>query len=505
MDGKLTRREMLKLGVAGAGGIAFLNLWAGRPSPLTPLSTPQRRARNAGRVRNIIFMVADGMSAGVPSLADEFGKLVRGKGSFWHRLLQDPATTLGFFDMASLDSLVTDSSSASSAWGSGSRIFNGWLNMLPDGTRLTPIAQIVKTAGKKVGLVTTTRITHATPAGFAAVQRSRDAEDEIALQYLEVVDVLMGGGLRHYDPNMRQDKRDLISEYRRKGYTFWNSREQVLSKETPDKVLGLFYNSHLPFTLDHLNSDELKRTVPTLAEMTRKALEILNRSPNGFLLQVEGGRVDHAAHANDAAAIMWDQLAFDDAIEVVYSFASHRDDTLVIITSDHGNSNPGLNGMGAGYRQSNACFERLARAKCSFEQLPRYLQGRTPDAIREVIKEQLGIEISREEADALSTALANRIPTVWNRQHASLNGLLGEILSNYNGIGWTGTSHTADYVWLTAFGTGREEFHGLVRNTDAFYKMLKLFGLSHKNPTMSPQEARKYLSLLQKPERPHWA
>ncbi|MEN3000923.1 MAG: alkaline phosphatase [Armatimonadota bacterium] len=494
MDGKLTRREMLRLSVAGAAGLA-----------LTPLTTPQRRTRNAGRVRNIIFMVSDGMSAGVPSLADEFGKLVRGKGSFWYQLLQSREVTHGFFDMASLDSPVTDSSSASSAWGSGSRIFNGWLNMLPDGTRLTPIAQIVKAAGKKVGLVTTTRITHATPAGFAAVQRRRDEEDDIATQYLDLVDVLMGGGLRHYDPNLRADKRDLISEYTRKGYTFWNRREQVLSDARPDKVLGLFYNSHLPFTLDHLNSEELKRQVPTLAEMTRKALEILSRSPNGFLLQVEGGRVDHAAHANDAAAILWDQLAFDDAIEVIYNFAARRDDTLVIITSDHGNSNPGLNGMGPEYRQSRACFERLALAKCSFEQLPQHLQQRTPDAVREVIKAQIGIEITREEAEALASALANRMPPVWNRQHQNLNGLLGQILSNYNGIGWTGTSHTADYVWLTAFGTGREEFHGLLRNTEAFYKMLKLFGLSHKNPSMTPQEARKYLSRRPAPELPHWA
>jgi Alkaline phosphatase len=84
-------------------------------------------------------------------------------------------------------------------------------------------------------------------------------------------------------------------------------------------VLGLFYDSHVPYTVDHIHSDELKRTVPTLAEMTRKALEILGDAPNGFLLQVEGGRVDHAAHANDAAGIMWDQLAFDDAIEVATS------------------------------------------------------------------------------------------------------------------------------------------------------------------------------------------
>jgi alkaline phosphatase len=311
------------------------------------------------------------MSAGVPSLANEFGKLVRGKGSFWYQLLQNSEATLGFFDMASLNSLVTDSASAASAWGSGSRIFNGQINVLPDGTRLTPIAQLVKQAGKKVGLVTTTRITHATPAGFAAVQPQRDDEDDIAPQYLNVVDVLMGGGLRHYAPNRRKDGKDLIKTYQDAGYTYWNTREQILESTRPEKVLGLFSDSHLPYTVDHLHSDALRRTVPTLAEMTRKALEILSNAPNGFLLQIEGGRVDHAAHANDAAGIMWDQLAFDDAVEIAYEFVAKRTDTLLIVTSDHGNSNPGLNGIGSEYEESNRAFALLQHAKCSFEELPK--------------------------------------------------------------------------------------------------------------------------------------
>ncbi|MCX7925151.1 MAG: alkaline phosphatase [Fimbriimonadales bacterium] len=495
MNDRYTRREILRLGLAGATGLA-----------LAKLAPAQRRTRNTGRVKNIIFMVSDGMSAGVPSLADEFGKLVRGKGAFWHQLLQNPDATLGFFDMAALNSLVTDSASASSAWGSGSRIFNGQINVLPDGTRLTPIAQVVKQAGKKVGLVTTTRITHATPAGFAAVQPKRDDEDDIAPQYLNVVDVLMGGGLRHYAPNRRKDGKDLIKVYQDAGYTYWNTREQAVSNARPQKVLGLFYDSHLPFTLDHLHSDELRRTVPTLAEMTRKALEILGDAPNGFLLQVEGGRVDHAAHANDAAAIMWDQLAFDDAVEVVYEFASKRNDTLVIITSDHGNSNPGLNGMGSEYEASNKAMAMLQLAKCSFEELPNKLRNAgSADDVRGIIKEQLGIEINGEEAAALAGAIKGNLPPIWNRQHRNLQGLLGQILSNYNGYGWVGTSHTADYTWITAFGVGREEFHGLIRNTDAFYKMLKLFGLSHKNPSMTPEEARKFISHAPRIRTEDWA
>jgi alkaline phosphatase len=490
-----TRREILRLGLAGATGLA-----------LTKLAPAQRRQRSAGRVKNIIFMVSDGMSAGVPSLAHEFGKLVRGKGSFWYQLLQSPDATLGFFDMAALNSLVTDSASASSAWGSGSRIFNGQINVLPDGTRLTPIAQIVKQAGKKVGLVTTTRITHATPAGFAAVQPRRDDEDDIAPQYLNVVDVLMGGGLRHFAPNRRKDGKDLIKTYQDAGYAYWNTRDQVISNARPEKVLGLFYDSHVPYTIDHIHSDELKRTVPTLAEMTRKALQILGDAPNGFLLQVEGGRVDHAAHANDAAGIMWDQLAFDDAIEVTYEFVAKRNDTLLIITSDHGNSNPGLNGMGDEYEASNKAMAMLQHAKCSFEELPNKLRNAgSADEVRDILKAQLGIEINGEEANALAGAIKGNLPPIWNRQHRNLQGLMGQILSNYNGYGWVGTSHTADYTWITALGAGREAFHGLIRNTDAFYKMLKLFGLSHKNPSMTPEEARKFISRAPRIRTEDWA
>lgn len=495
MHDRYTRREILRLGFAGAAGLA-----------LARMTPAQQRTRSEGRVKNIIFMVSDGMSAGVPSLADEFGKLVRGKGSFWYQLLQNPEATLGFFDMASLNSLVTDSASASSSWGSGSRIFNGQINVLPDGTRLTPIAQIVKQAGKKVGLVTTTRITHATPAGFAAIQPKRDDEDDIAPQYLNVVDVLMGGGLRHFAPNRRRDGRDLIKTYQDAGYTYWNTRDQAVSDARPEKVLGVFYDSHMPYTVDHINSDELRRTVPTLAEMTRKALEILGNAPNGFLLQVEGGRVDHAAHANDAAGIMWDQLAFDDAVEVAFEFVSKRDDTLLIITSDHGNSNPGLNGMGGEYEASNKAMAMLQYAKCSFEELPNKLRSaNNADDVRNILKAQLGIEINGEEATALAGAVRGNLPPIWNRQHRNLQGLLGQILSNYNGYGWVGTSHTADYTWITALGTGREEFHGLIRNTDAFYKMLKLFGLSHKNPSMTPEEARKFMSFAPRIRTEDWA
>ena len=115
--------------------------------------------------RNIIWMVSDGMSPGVLPLADRLSRIVRGKGLVWHGLLSRPECAHGLMDMASLTSMVTDSSAASSAWGSGTRILNGMVNTLPDGTKLTPLAEIAHAGGKRVGLVTTATVTHATPAG----------------------------------------------------------------------------------------------------------------------------------------------------------------------------------------------------------------------------------------------------------------------------------------------------------------------------------------------------
>lgn len=490
-----SRRELLQAGVVLAG------------RGLLPREASAQVRRRGTQVKNIIFMVSDGMSMGVPSVAEPFSQMVRARGTNWYRLSQDPEAVTGLFETRSLDSLVTDSSAASSAWGSGSRVFNGAVNVLPDGTKLTPIAHVMRRAGKRIGLVTTTTITHATPAGFAAVHSRRDDEHIIAEQYLDVVDVLMGGGRRFFDPQQRSDKRDLIAEYRRKGYTFWERREQVRGRERPDKVLGLFYGGHVPYTIDHMNDPKLWQEVPTLAEMARTALEILSRSRNGFLLQIEGGRVDHAAHSNDAVALLWDQLAFDDAIAVAVDFVRRHPDTLLVITSDHGNSNPGLNGMGEEYRDSTKCLERVAQAKGSYGAIQQMLKQSgtpTPDKVREAIREVTSIEINREEAETIANVAQGKPAPTLNRAHAHLLGVLGEVLSNYNGIAWIGIQHTSDWTLVTALGAGKESFAGIRPHKEAFYQMLRLTGISFRNPEMTPKQAKRYLARAPRVRRVHW-
>ncbi len=496
----ISRRAMLGMGVGILGGPAIV----GRSLFSSSAGADERaRVKPSGRPKNIIFMIADGMSTGVISLAEPFSQFVRGSGTHWFALQQSPQTIHGFFETHSLSSMVTDSAAASTAWSSGSRVFNGAINVLPDGTKLTPIGQLAKQTGRRVGLVTTTTITHATPAGFAAVHPDRSAQHDIATQYDGVVDILMGGGREFFDPERRVDGLDLVEKYKAAGYDFCDRRDQLLSSGKKRKLLGLFWEGHLPYTLDWRHQSKMERAVPTLAEMTRKALGSLKDSDKGFLLQVEGGRVDHAAHANDAAAIMWDQLAFDDAVGVVLDFVKDRDDTLVVVTSDHGNANPGLNGMGGKYKKSDECFERLAQATASYDYIiPRLRSeakedgGISREAVIETIKSMAGIELAKEDADLIAAASKGRLPQDHNHQHSNFVGLLGQLLGNHTGIGWTGVTHTADWVVISAVGPGAEHFRGLVRNTDAFRLMTSLWEIDHRNPAMSRKLAKPYLAAI---------
>ncbi|HOW71153.1 MAG TPA: alkaline phosphatase [Phycisphaerae bacterium] len=498
-----TRRQAIRSGVAAS-------LAAAASSTTRAASYPTTRPARS-EVGNIIFMVADGMSAGVPSMTELLSRRARGRGTHWYDLQQHPETTCGYFETHSLNSPVTDSSAASSAWGSGSRIFNGALNKLPDGTNLTPIAMLVKDTRRRVGLVTTTTITHATPAGFAAVEKARSSEDEIAEQYLDRVDVLMGGGLEFFKADRRKDEKDLIDAYRDKGYAYWDHRQQVVDGSNPEKILGLFDSGHLPYAIDRQNQEKLAAKLPTLAEMTRAALNSLAPSPNGFLLQIEGGRVDHAAHANDAAALLWEQLAFDDAIGVVREFLGGHPETLVVITTDHGNANPGLRGMGSGYSDTEKCFDILAGVRASFDVLQQELKraardsGGARDAIVEVVRSTCGIELARKDADTVVSIVAGTLPYEANKQLANAHGLLGQILGNYTGVGFNGTKHTEDPAPVLALGAGRSQFSGLLRNTGAFVRMTGAFGIQYRNPSMTVARARAYLSQVPDVDPVHWA
>lgn len=469
MKNKFSRREFLK-----TGALSSLALGSGVLSGTTKNITKKSAF---GDAKNVIFLVTDGMSSGTMALADLVKQSQFGEKTHWIQLYEsDREYHRGLMDMASLSSNVTDSSAAASSWGSGHRINNGAVNWGPNSEEYKTICEIFRDAGKATGLITTARITHATPAGFGINMSSRNMEDEIAAQYAERnFDVLMGGGDRHFSPSKRQDGRDLYSEFENTGYTVVKDKTQLSRATRNSKLLGIFSDSHVPYTVDHKTIPQLQNNVPTLAEMTTAALERLEKNTDGFIIQIEGARVDHAAHGNDAAGLVYDQIAFDDAIKVVMDYTEGRDDTLVILTTDHGNSNPGLSGMGDGYGDSPECLTTLFDYKHSFEWMYDELGTGSPSAsqIREVVEAATQTVITQEEAVMVEQAFKGDFKAPF-RYRESVGAVLSGVLANYNGIYFMSTNHTGDYVEIAAWGPGSDRIPIFVRNTDLFDLMVDM-------------------------------
>jgi len=476
-DNSFSRRDFLK-----TGALSTLALGGGI---LGKRQAPANKFKSApGDAKNVIFLVVDGMSSGTMALADLVKKEKYGDKTNWIKLYEsDREYHRGLMDMAALDSVVTDSAAAASSWGCGHRINNGGVNWGPNDEVYKTICEIFRDAGKGTGLVSTARLTHATPSGFGINMPQRGMEDEIAVQYSERdYDVLMGGGNRHFHAEERDDGQDMYEVFREKGYTVARTRTELNRATRNSKFLGIFSDSHLPYTVDRNTLGELHDEVPTLVEMTTSALERLDQHDNGFILQVEGARVDHAAHGNDPSGLIYDQIAFDDVIGEVVKFTDGRDDTLVILTTDHGNANPGLSGLGSGYRDSPKMLETIHDYRHSFEWMYNELRNRQAGGsggapmvseIKDVVEYATQTQIENDEALMIKRAFQGEFRAPFKNREGT-GAVLAGVLANYNGIYFIGTNHTADYVELSAWGPGSDRIPTFVRNTALFDLMVDM-------------------------------
>lgn len=471
------RRTFLKVsaaGVAAAGvaGVAGGAGGAGRPVPLVGRST-------GGRAKNVIFMVSDGMSFGTLQLADLYSRLDRGSPTHWVSLLDREGVRRGLYRTESVDSHVTDSAASGSAWGCGHKVRNGSVNVTEDGVQQVPMLIRAAQNGKATGLVSTARVTHATPASFIANIPRRDWEGQIGRQMMERrCDVMLGGGSRFFPPSLMRDHADAALVH---------TREQLLAAEAGydrasvedrrKRMVGLFSDMHVPFVLDR---DE---KIPSLAEMTRAALGRLAWREEGFVLQVEGGRIDHAAHSNDAASLVREQIDFDEAIAEVLRFVERRDDTLVILTTDHGNANPGLTLYG---KQGQEAFAKIRGAKRSFEWVKRRLvELHTAEAQIEqgpaVLEQAVGVSLDEDEKRILRDAMQGRRTSPF-LELASLETVMGGLLANHFGVSFVSGNHTADMVEVTALGPGSQDLRPTGHNADLHGLVAGALGLAPGAP-----------------------
>jgi alkaline phosphatase len=380
--------------------------------------------------------------------------------------------------------------------------------------------ELLKEEGYACGLVTTTRVTHATPAAWVSHQTDRDKEDDIALEYLKLKpDVIPGGGSKQFDPSGRKDRKDLFKTISDAGYDVVKERDNLLSPNilsSQKPLLGTFGSSHLDYYVDRMNQPELAKKEPALPEMTRVALQKLSRYPKGFALLIEAGRIDHASHGNDAWAAILDTVELDLTMAVIEEFLRANPKTLVIVTSDHGTGSFGINGTGPEYNDSTEALKKYQPIKASFELIKRKMKkDSSTSEIKDIFENFTTYKISDEEASMISRSMQPEYINYYGDFTIQPDATMGKILAHsiyekifqifWDGktllrrgnVGFTSTHHTGEDQLLLSYGNRSKEL-GLGRhvdNTYLFSAMCEFFGIRYTNPTMSEEEAKPFIKV----------
>ncbi|GAK51756.1 alkaline phosphatase [Candidatus Moduliflexus flocculans] len=433
-----------------------------------------------------------------------------------------------------LTSVIPDSASAGTAISTGFKTASGVIAMDPSAKiPYKTIAEVAKEQGWKVGILTTVSLDHATPAVFYAHQKSRKDMYEISTQLVNSgFDFFAGGQMLKTTKEGQPNILDLAKE---KGYTIAMGRAGLETlKPGMEKVIAMNetvdHDAAMYYTLDQ-TTDQV-----TIAEYTAKAIELLD-NPKGFFMMVEGGKIDWACHANDAASSIQDTLAFDAAVaEGVKFYEQHPEETVIIVTGDHETGGLSIGFAGTAYA---SYIEKIKQQKMSYLEFNKKLdefKKANPSAkfedVLPLIQEGFGMYvIPAEEKAALEKAVADAqakdasedvkkaAKDADKKLHFSMAltdlelGVLREafaasmagsetgdpyaagllyggyepltvklttILNQKAGLGWSSYSHTASPVQTSALGVGAELFNGYYDQTDIYKKMMTIAGFEVK-------------------------
>jgi alkaline phosphatase len=231
----------------------------------------------------------------------------------------------GFSKTSSSDNYVTDSAAAGTAMASGIKTKNGMIGTRPDSSAIESIIEIAKRNGLSTGLVSTSTITHATPASFVAHNAGRGNYEDIAKDFMNgTIDVFIGGGSDHF--NKRNDSTDLTVKLKSQGYDVVYSIDEMKRSSSP-KLAGLLAPGHME------RSTGTRKGM--LEQMTEKAIEVLKKNKKGFILMVEGSQIDFAGHEKNIDWVVSEVIDLNNAVAKAYDFARSDGNTLVIVTADH--------------------------------------------------------------------------------------------------------------------------------------------------------------------------
>jgi len=442
----------------------------------------------------VFYLIGDGMGAAQRQITELYKQTEKECPAA--KLSMNTFPIAGLITTYSSDTLVTDSAAAGTALACGYKTNNGMISQRPDGTNVTSLLEQAQQKGLATGVISTTRITHATPAVFYSHHPSRDAENEIAEQLVTAnVDFIAGGGFRHFVPqsgefgkSKREDDRNLFAEMEEQGYvTFLGADNDAFDRYQPqpgDKAIALFTNSHIPYEIDRMN--DVDTNIPSLEDMTEKAIDLLSYDEDGFFLMVEGGRIDHACHINDLAGNIHDTFAFDEAVQCAYEFyQKHPEDTLIVVVADHETG-----GIGLGYSTNYFLkLDELLDVKVSAEDVLNgiYEANGDREAFLSYIEENCGldnltdVELAElnKAMDIVDKGMREDIPvqkygpSYYNPPAVATN----HIISERTNVFWTTYAHSGVPVPISAIGVNAELFGGFKDNTDMAWSLAKAMDL----------------------------
>lgn len=427
-------------------------------------------ANERGKAKNVIMLIADGMSTEAITLARHT------KGD---SLAMDEIS-VGSVITSWANGPITDSAPGGTVYAAGEKTNNKYIGTSVNDTPMASILEGAESVGKATGIVATSEITHATPGDFTAHTNNRKYYNQILQQQInQDMEVVLGGGFNKpsgFSSEVSTDEfesyyEEQVNNIKEEGFDFITTKDQLTSYDG-DKLWGSFADADLKYDFDRQSDND--NVQPSLAEMTNKAIEVLNKDEDGFFLMVEGSKVDWAAHANNTVGIVSDILAFDEAVKEAIEFAKADGNTVVVVTTDHGNS--GITIGSSYYNENIESYDKatyanttdlLKKATITEERFNEIVSGKSNDEIKALAKKYYGIDLNDEE-----------LAIVKGEQGEGRQVGIREVIARRVGIGYTTGGHTGEQIYLGVYAPSDVELlEGVVDNTEVNkYMQRVLFG-----------------------------
>lgn len=438
-----------------------------------------------GELKYVFLFIGDGMSFNTVQLARDANSA---------RLEKQIPSELAFTDFGSVgvltnydrSSFIPDSASSGTSIATGIKTNSGMVAETASGSEVDSIATLMKERlGMKVGIITTANLNHATPSVFYGHSASRYNYYEIG-SYLPDSDFDLFIGGEFLDPDNSGKSEHLVSLAEKAGYTVLDTAEEIKSIDKTAK--SIIIDPHcdssgmMSFAIDR------NKSAFSLADYLALGIDTLT-CDDGFFIMCEGGRIDTALHANDAATALGEVNAFSDAVEVALDFYNkHPDETLILVTGDHETGGLSLGYVGTGY---DTHFEKLFSQKVSYlkfekDYVDRYKAENTPfEEILPDIEALFGLsDMTEHEREQLEVAYAKTLSGRGDYTEADrlaystrtpLTVEVTRLAGRRAGVGFSTFVHTASPVGIWAKGKSSETFAGTGDNTDVYNKLYSIF------------------------------